>query len=320
MTMQTEILSPATGRLHVGATRPRRDDRVLPEVRVVAAVVALVLFVAWVILYLLPSRTGELFAWKITPEMTPMFMGAAYGAGAYYFLRVVLARRWHEVAHYFPGIAAFTWLLGIATVLHWEAFAGMPFSLECLLDPADFKGPPLAVYTWVILYFTTPLVVPLLWLRNRRTDPGTPDPEDRVVSERVRWGGALSGAALVVLGLGLFLFPTVVMPYWPWQLTPFTAQVVGAFLVAPGVALLGCAWDRRWSAWRILLQHEALAVGLILLAVLVQLGRPANLQAENPLTWLFVGAMVLFLGCFLALLFVMRDRRAQGSTGTPTAA
>jgi hypothetical protein len=64
--------------LPFGSVRP---DRIRPEVRGVAALVALVLFVAWIILYLFPTQTDTLFAWPIRPAMSPMFMGAAYGAG-----------------------------------------------------------------------------------------------------------------------------------------------------------------------------------------------------------------------------------------------
>jgi hypothetical protein len=288
---------------------PGPTDRILPEVQGVAALVALVLLTAWGILYLLPTQTRTLFAWPITPSMTAMFMGAAYGAGAYFFARVVLERRWHHVAHYFPGIAVFTWLLGLATLLHWDAFSAEPFSLACLLEPDDFLGPPLAVYTWLALYATTPLVVPLLWLRNRRTDPRTPDPHDAIVPGPVRWAGALVGAALVLGGLALFVFPAALLPYWPWKLSLLTAQVVGAFLAAPGVGLLFCARDSRWSAWRILVQHQVLAVALILLAVFLLLGSPDNPQPANPWTWIYVGVMGLFLGGLLTLLVVMDRRR-----------
>lgn len=51
-----------------------------------------------------------------------MSMGSCYGAGAYFFWRVSFGHSWHAVAAYFPGIAVFTWLMGIATFLHWEKF------------------------------------------------------------------------------------------------------------------------------------------------------------------------------------------------------
>jgi hypothetical protein len=210
--MESDITARPQGLMIRTPVAHVRPDRVRPEVRGVAALVALVLLVAWIVLYLFPTQTDRLFAWPITPAMSPMFMGAAYGAGAYFFLRVVLARRWHHVSYYFLGIAAFTWLMGIATILHWQAFADEPFSLACLLEPEDFKGPPLAVYTWLILYAATPFLVPVLWLRQRGSDPGTPDPGDRIVPMPVRRVGALAGAGLLALGTFLFLFPAVALP------------------------------------------------------------------------------------------------------------
>ncbi len=75
--------------------RIARDDRVLPETRVVSALIVPFLIVGFVILYLFPGDTGRLFAWTIEPRMTPLVMGAGYFAGAYFFargVRVALAR------------------------------------------------------------------------------------------------------------------------------------------------------------------------------------------------------------------------------------
>jgi hypothetical protein len=72
-----------------------RDDRVLPETRVVSALIVPFLIAGFVILYLFPDDTGRLFAWTIEPSMTPLVMGAGYVAGAYFLargVRVALAR------------------------------------------------------------------------------------------------------------------------------------------------------------------------------------------------------------------------------------
>jgi hypothetical protein len=303
--VESNIMPQARGNFGVVRTAARNTGRVLPVVRWVAAPVAIILLAAWAVLYLQPNRTGELFAWEITPQMSAMFMGAAYGAGAYFFIRVFTARRWHHVANYFPGIALFTWLMGIATLIHWNAFTGEPFSLECLLEPMDFKGAPISVYTWVILYATTPFLVPILWLRNRTKDNVSPDPDDQVVSTRVRWAGALAGALLLLGGLFLFLFPDLAIPVWPWKLTPLMARIVGAFLTAPGVSLLLSARDTRWSAWRVIVQQQAIAVSLVLLAMFLLLGTNNNPQPTNPLTWALAGSLALFLLGLLALLIKM---------------
>ena len=80
-----------------------RDDRILREVRWTAVIVIVVLLLAVGVLYVLPERTGELFAWKINPLMSAIFLGAGYAGGAYFFFRVSLASRWHTVANiYLP--------------------------------------------------------------------------------------------------------------------------------------------------------------------------------------------------------------------------
>src|SRR5688572_14465415 len=90
------------------------DDRVLPATRVAAVVVVAVLVPALVILWGLPTRTDELWSWTIKAPLTPIFMGAGYGAGAYFFLRVYWSERWHEVS---AGVlsAAFFALLMLVT-------------------------------------------------------------------------------------------------------------------------------------------------------------------------------------------------------------
>ena len=65
----------------------QRDDRVLWSMQWVALVVV-VLLPALVILWGIPGETADLWAWTIKPDLAPIFMGAGYGAGAYFFARV----------------------------------------------------------------------------------------------------------------------------------------------------------------------------------------------------------------------------------------
>ena len=59
------------------------DDRILGSTRVVAALIIPFLVVAFVILYLLPNMTDQLFAWTIMPRMSALLMGAGYASGVY---------------------------------------------------------------------------------------------------------------------------------------------------------------------------------------------------------------------------------------------
>lgn len=56
------------------------------------------------ILWGLPGRTHTLWAWTIKPEMTPIFMGSAYGAGAVAFYG------WTGLYIASPFVVAYLWL------------------------------------------------------------------------------------------------------------------------------------------------------------------------------------------------------------------
>lgn len=163
-------------------------------------------------------------------------MGATFRG--YYFVRVVRATRWHEIGRGLLPITAFTWFMGLSTILHWDKFTPGHISFVA----------------WAVLYFITPVIVPLVWLRNRTTDPGTPSPGDVLMPQGVRLGMGVLGAGILAVALFLFLAPAAAQSLWPWDLTPLTARVVGGWFALPGSVGLSLAADSRWSAWRITLQ------------------------------------------------------------------
>lgn len=125
--------------------RTARDDRVLPETRALGVLIIPFLLVAFPLLYLFPSDTGDWWAWEIRPSMTALIMGAGYIAGAYFFVRVARATRWHRVHLGFLPIAAFTTFLGVATFIYWDRF----------------DHDHVAFWIWTGLYVTTLIIVPL---------------------------------------------------------------------------------------------------------------------------------------------------------------
>jgi len=141
-----------------------RGDAVLPAMRIVALVVVAVLLPALVILWGLPGKTADLWAWTIKPDLTPIFMGAGYGAGAYFFIRVYLARRWHEVSVGVLSAAVFALLMLATTLIHYDKFNhGDAPTLAAI-----------AFYGWTSVYVVSPFLVGWLWLRNQRRDPACP--------------------------------------------------------------------------------------------------------------------------------------------------
>jgi len=62
--------------------QPVRDDSILSETRRAALVVFCILVPAVIVLWGFPGRTADLWAWTIKPDLTPIFLGSGYGAGA----------------------------------------------------------------------------------------------------------------------------------------------------------------------------------------------------------------------------------------------
>ncbi len=208
----------------------QRDDRVLHYTRGLSLFIVPFLVVAFVILYLFPDHTARLWAWTIQATMTSMVLASAYLGGAYFFVRVARERHWHEVATGFLAVTAFSSLLGIATLLHWEKFAHHHVSF----------------WLWAGLYFTAPFLVIGAWLANRRY--GAPVTEGDVLLRPVEKGLITAvGTLALVTGVWMFLAPSAVIPLWPWPLTPLTSRVVGATLCLGGAGA-GVWFDPRWTS------------------------------------------------------------------------
>jgi hypothetical protein len=283
-----------TAILDVESTDAVRDDRVLPVTRWVGRIIIPFLAAAFLVLYGFPDRTTELFAWTIRPEMTPIVMGAGYGAGVYFFYRVATVPEWHRVAPVFLGITTFTWAMAIATVLHWENFNHSHYTL----------------YLWVVLYAVTPLLVPAVWALNRRTDSREHPPHTLVVPQALRMLGGVVGVTLAASAVVLFVAPDLMIDAWPWSVSPLTARVLAGWFALFGVVNAAVVADPRWTGARILVQSQILGFGMVLVGVVRVWD---NFDPANPLTWGVVGGMALYLSAILVLyLWMERRRKAVG--------
>jgi peptidoglycan/LPS O-acetylase OafA/YrhL len=268
-----------------------RDDALLPAMRVIAAVVVCVLVPAFVILWGLPSRTSDLWAWTIKPDLTPIFMGAGYGAGAYFFVRVYRARRWHEVAVGVLSAAAFALLMLVTTVMHYDRF-----------NHGDAPAPAaIAFFGWTIVYVVSPFLVGWLWWLNERRDPRVPESHDALVPTIVRRLARAAAIGALLAAAAVLVSPSVAIDTWGWSLTPLTARVLACFTAQVGVGFLLLSREPRWSSWRVLVQTFLIAVVLLLV------GAARAWEAfdhDNPLAWAYLAGLV---GAGLALLALYRS-------------
>ena len=245
---------------------PVKDDRILPLTRIVLIIVVPFLLLAFLILYLFPQTSGERFAWQIKPNMTALLIGAGYFAGAYQFVFTIFGQRWHRIALAFPPVVAFTIFMFLATVLHWDRF--------------DIRHFPFQV--WLVLYIISPFLVTFIWLRNRVTDPGTPEPGDLRVPGFARLGFYAFGVIGLLMVALFFLTPQTLIAVWPWKLTPLTARVLGGWFGLLGIGGIVTGRETRWSAWCIPVQSITLWAVLVLVGALLNPQDFTSARVWNP--------------------------------------
>ena len=268
--------------------RALRDDRILPFTRGLSLFIVPFLVVAWVILYLFPGHTAQIWAWAIPSTMTSMVLASAYLGGAYFFVRVAGERHWHHTGTGFLAVTTFAGLLAIATLLHWD----------------KFLHHHVAFWLWAALYFTTPFLVFGAWLANRRY-AAPPSADDVLLRPVERALVSLIGLVALVQGVIMFLAPSAVIDLWPWALTPLTCRVMAAVFCLGG-AMAGTWLDARWTSLRLMLQVEVVMLVLILVAAV---RARDEMISGRALTWpLLAGLLLVLAGS--AYLWVTYETRA----------
>lgn len=277
---------------------PRGD--VLPETRTVAAITPIVLIMAFAVLYLFPNddgsrisyyTTAQEFAWPVRPQIVAMTLGATYAGGALFFYFLLFARYWKRIGHGLIPIAVFNWAMMIATITNWN----------------DFTHDQPAFLVWTVLYFTLPIAVPVLWIRNYRASIPVP----RVAGElmvpiAVRVLSMFVGMLLGLLALILFAFPNLLANEWPWELSSLTSRILGAQIGLIGGFFIVLAFQNRWEIGRHYIR-PFLILPLVYLGAIVSSWHD---MADGTATWAFVAIGVALLVVFVPGLYgIMESRR-----------
>ncbi len=271
------------------------QDAVLLETRIVAVILVPILAFAFLGLYLRPGDTVRYFAWAFRPPITPMIVGAGYIAGAYYFTRMIFSRQWHQLGRSLPAVSVFALIMAIATILHWS----------------QFNHDQLAFRLWVFLYAVTPPLVFVLWLRNRKQDPGTADPDDQQVPSVIRLGLGIVGIGALIVAAVLLVAPGFATDVWPWLLYPLSARVLSGWFALAGTASVLLAGDSRWSAWRISFQATFLWAVLVAIATVRDW---SDFHTGQIGTWVFVVAVSTWMLSFAGLYVWMERSPITGET------
>ncbi|MGY1771354.1 hypothetical protein [Blastococcus sp. SYSU D00813] len=258
-----------------GATR-----RVLPAMRVLLGVFSALTALAVVALFVLAEQTDETFAWTIQPPLTAAFLGAGYAAGCVLVVLSLRRSAWADVRVPVGTVLVFVVLTLAATLLHLDRFH---------LDPDTSGAVAVAAgWFWLAVYVTVPVgMVATLWPQERA--PGADPPARAPLPRVLRVALAAESVVLTAVGAALFAAPGTATALWPWPLTPLTARVVAAWLVAFGLAtaLAAVAGDLQR------LRTAAVAYTVFGVLVAVAVARFADTVAwGDPAAWVFAAATV----------------------------
>ncbi|MFF1251567.1 hypothetical protein ACFVYC_03625 [Pseudarthrobacter sp. NPDC058329] len=202
----------------------------IPPMRWLLYIAAILVFLAGLVLFVFPLRTEEWFAWTVNPPMTAVFLGAAYWSAA--GLEVTGARSvtWGSARLAVWPVFVFTTLTLGVTLLHLDRFH---------LSPDNGLLAQIATWAWLAIYAMVPVAMVVISWIQVRSRPPAPKPirEGRPVlplALRLLLG-AIAGV-LLLYGVALLAVPVQAATWWPWPLSDLTARAIGAWLVGLGWA------------------------------------------------------------------------------------
>jgi hypothetical protein len=257
-------------------------------------------------LTLFPDRTDEFFSWPIKPELTAGTIGAFYVTGFVLILVTLKGPLWARGRTVILGGVVFSVLAIVATFIDLDRFN----------FDSDETFAVVISWVWIVSYATVAPVLLLALIPQRRL-PGV----DPVTGPPPRWLRASLGAAgaiMVTAAAGLTVIPEEMVKIWPWDLTPLTARVLGAWSAGFGAVLLWATWEN--DRFRIVPATAMLGfLGLFQLLTVARFGD--DISWEEPGAWIYVAALGFALvagGLGSARLReVWGSPQAEGPAGTP---
>lgn len=232
-----------------------------------------------------PADTQTNFAWPIQPVVMAAVLGALYACSALLALLVCFAKRWEMIRVTILPLAIFTTVQLIATFLHWDKFSvGIP-----------------PFYVWFASYLLPPpiFVAAYIWHQRRRAVPQDTNSDSPLPSwiRTIFW---VSGIGLVLLATSVFILPSLLIPNFPWQLTPLTARSLCGWIMILGAVLI--AMVRENDKTRVRLGTPILI--LLVPTLLIQMARFADqVNWASPTLWigLILAAILGLCGSYLAM-------------------
>jgi hypothetical protein len=159
-----------------------------------------------------PGDTAAYFAWTIKAPIAAVTLGA-----------------------WFLGLSGFTWALAGGPVAAMRlaapavALGSTLMLVTTILHRTAFNWGSLAAWAWLFLYIGGPLsFTAFAYLLGKQGALVEAPPRS---SALLRGAAAAAAAIAGVFGAMLFLWPSALIPSWPWPLLPLGARTYAAFVL-----------------------------------------------------------------------------------------
>lgn len=230
-----------------------------------------------------PANTKANFAWPIQPVVMAAVLGGFYITSAPLFLLPLFAKRWEMIRVMILPTALFSTAQLVATILHWD----------------KFSVGTVAFYVWFASYLLPPPIFVSAYLWHQRQAASRPAASDDPLPLWLYWLLIICGSILTIGAILVFIFPNLLIPMFPWQLTPLTARSLCGWLMVVGAIMLSMSRENDRTRTRL-----ATPMFILLLpALLLQMLRYADqVNWSNPALWLslILFAVIGFCGLYLA--------------------
>jgi hypothetical protein len=271
----------ATLRCQTGRVAGYSTRELSASMRALLYTASLLVFLQGIPLLFLTTRTDRYFSWSITPPLTAAFLGAGYWASCVFELAAARQLLWARARIAVPAVLSFTMLTLVATLRHLGRFhlhAAAPIART-------------VTWGWLIIYAVVPVAMTVLLVQQLGA-PGADPPREHRFPPWFRYPLGAQGAGYAAAGAALFVLPSH-RSWWPWPLTPLTAQAVGAWLLGMGIIALHAVIEDDWF------RVEPAMLGLVVLGALQLL---AVVRFRTALSWHSTGALMYVSLVILAML------------------
>lgn len=268
----------------------------LPGPRLLVWILFILAIANGVFLYFIPILAETHYAWSIKPAINAATMGAGYLAGMLATgLAIFAVRYWRSVR----------------VLMGPFAFLGLSLFAATLLHQDRFKWDYWLTWIWTGVYAFLPIGTLLIWWWQERLKPEVPPLDGSLKGFRLV--ALVSGVALLLPSIWLYVQPQAFLELWPWAITPLLGRVFAGWYLFAALLLV-------FSSQMVRQPHEVPIVGgtlalWSLLLLLLPLIYPQSIFTERVGFWLWSGvhlAVLLYTG-WIAL-FCLQRMKSSGQT------